>query len=47
MDENTNEIEEEIDDVQVKRNSSMDILIVVEFLDQLICVVDDVTAETD
>lgn len=47
MDENTNEIEEEIDDVQVKRNSSMDILVVVEFLDQLVRVVDDVTAETD
>lgn len=41
------ELDEEIDDVQVKRNSSLDILIVVEFLDQLVRVVDDVSAEHD
>lgn len=40
-------MEEEIDDVEIKTNSSMDILVVVEFLDQLIRVVDNVTAEHD
>lgn len=47
MDGKTKDMEEEIDDVEIKTNSSMDILVVVEFLDQLIRVVDNVTAEHD
>lgn len=47
VDAKTKEIEEEVDDVKIQSNRSTNILVVVEFLDELVRVVDDVSAEQD